>query len=211
MPMPIMTEKIHWSSNDLTQMDAKHRIHLINSASGYKSANLIGTRSLNGQDNLAVFSSVIHMGSQPAVFGFLLRPATVPRHTWSNILATGVYTINHIHLQILEAAHQTSLKFPEDVSEFEATGLCAEMKGGFAAPYVAESPVQMGMKYLSHYEIKENGTILVVGQVEHLYADSQIVASDGWLQLDQAQTLTINGLDGYALPALIQRMPYEKI
>ncbi len=206
-----MTEKIHWSSNDLTQMDAKHRIHLINSASGYKSANLIGTRSLNGQDNLAVFSSVIHMGSQPAVFGFLLRPATVPRHTWSNILATGVYTINHIHLQILEAAHQTSLKFPEDISEFEATGLCAEMKGGFAAPYVAESPVQMGMKYLSHYEIKENGTMLVVGQVEHLYADSQIVASDGWLQLDQAQTLTINGLDGYALPALIQRMPYEKI
>ncbi|HCD23403.1 MAG TPA: flavin oxidoreductase [Flavobacteriaceae bacterium] len=206
-----MTEKIHWSSNDLAQMDAKYRIHLINSASGYKSANLIGTRSPKGQDNLAVFSSVIHMGSQPAVFGFLLRPATVPRHTWSNILATGIYTINHIHLPILEAAHQTSLKFPEDVSEFEATGLCAEMKDGFAAPYVAESPVQMGMKYLNHYEIKENGTILVVGQVEHLYADSQVVASDGWLQLDQAQTMTINGLDGYALPALVQRMPYEKI
>lgn len=211
MLMPAMTEKIHWSSVDLAQLDPKFRIHLINSASGYKSANLIGTRSAEGQDNLAVFSSVIHMGSEPAIFGFLLRPDTVPRHTWSNILSTGVYTINHIHLPMVDAAHRTSLKFPQEVSEFEATGLTALDMDGFAAPYAAESQVQMGMNYLNHYTIAENGTILVVGQVAHLYANAQVLATDGFLQLDQAATVTINGLDGYALPELIQRMPYEKL
>jgi hypothetical protein len=69
----------------------------------------------------------------------------------------------------------------------------------------------MGMNYLNHYTIAENGTILVVGQVAHLYANAQVLATDGFLQLDQAATVTINGLDGYALPELVQRMPYEKL
>ena len=64
------------------------RLNLINSCMGYKSANLIGTISKDGRPNLAVFSSITHLGSDPALIGFILRPTTVPRHTYSNIKET---------------------------------------------------------------------------------------------------------------------------
>ena len=79
----------YFNSNDLDGLSKIYRLNLINSITGYKSANLIGTQSLNGKTNLAIFSSVIHLGSNPALIGFVLRPTTVPRHTYSNLKATG--------------------------------------------------------------------------------------------------------------------------
>ena len=58
---------------------------MINSITGYKSANMIGSRSNSGNENLAIFSSVTHLGSNPPLFlSFTLRPNTVPRHTYKN-------------------------------------------------------------------------------------------------------------------------------
>jgi len=42
-----------------------YRLNLINSVTGYKSAHLVGTCSEMGNENLAVFSSVVHLGSNP--------------------------------------------------------------------------------------------------------------------------------------------------
>jgi hypothetical protein len=33
---------------------------------------------------------------------------------------------------------------------------------------------------------------------------------DGWLQLDKADVVTINGLDGYCLPKIIDRFDYAR-
>ncbi|MGB3607238.1 MAG: flavin oxidoreductase, partial [Psychroserpens sp.] len=77
------------------QLDTFHhiyRINLINSCSGYKSANLLGTKSEQGIENVAVFSSVTHIGSNPPLLGFICRPTTVMRHTYENIKSTGFYT-----------------------------------------------------------------------------------------------------------------------
>ena len=69
------------------------KINLINSCSGFKSANLLGSISNEGVSNVAVFSSVIHLGSNPPTLGFILRPTTVPRDTYKNIKESGVFTI----------------------------------------------------------------------------------------------------------------------
>ena len=82
---------------DIDAMEKLYRINLINSCSGYKSANLIATQSSDGFTNVAVFSSVTHLGSNPPLLGFVTRPAFVPRNTYENIKETGIYTINHIH------------------------------------------------------------------------------------------------------------------
>ena len=37
-----------------------------------------------------------------------------------------------------------------------------------------------------------------------------ILNDDGYLQLDKAETVAINGLDGYALPTLLNRFKYAK-
>ena len=117
-----MTE---FSKDDIDKMENLYRINLINSCSGYKSANLIGTKDKNGNSNVAVFSSVTHIGSNPALFGFFTRPTSVARHTYDNIKETGVFTLNHIHADIIEDAHHTSAKYNKSVSEFDVTLLKA--------------------------------------------------------------------------------------
>jgi flavin reductase (DIM6/NTAB) family NADH-FMN oxidoreductase RutF len=89
------------------------KINLINSCSGFKSANLLGSISNEGIPNVAVFSSVTHLGSNPPTLGFILRPTTVPRDTYKNIKENGIFTINHIYEDIIEDAHHTSAKYPE--------------------------------------------------------------------------------------------------
>jgi flavin reductase (DIM6/NTAB) family NADH-FMN oxidoreductase RutF len=195
---------------DIDAMEKLYRINLINSCSGYKSANLIGTESKDGFTNVAVFSSVTHLGSNPPLLGFVTRPASVPRNTYENIKETGIYTINHIHQRITKDAHHTSAKYPKEVSEFDQTELETEYKDDFKAPYVKGCHVQIGMRYVNEYVIEENDTILIVGNIEHLHITDAILETDGFINLAKAEIATINGLDGYAIPQQQTRYPYQR-
>ena len=202
---------IHYSRTDIDQMDKIFRLNLINSCTGFKSANLLGTKSLNGVSNVAVFSSITHLGSNPPLIGFILRPTTVPRDTYRNIKDTGVFTVNHIYSDIIEDAHHTSAKYPDEVSEFTKTGLEEEFLGDFPAPFVKGAKIRLGCRFLNEYEIKENDTLLLVSAVEHVFiADQDIQQEDGWLKLENANTVAINGLDGYATTSLLDRYAYAR-
>ena len=202
---------IHYSRNDIDQMDKIFRLNLINSCTGFKSANLLGTKSLNGVSNVAVFSSITHLGSNPPLIGFILRPTSVPRDTYRNIKDTGVFTVNHIYSDIIEDAHHTSAKYPDEVSEFTKTDLEEEFLGDFPAPFVKGAKIRLGCRFLNAYEIKENDTLLLVSAIEHVFiADQDIQQQDGWLKLENANTVAINGLDGYATTSLLDRYAYAR-
>jgi flavin reductase (DIM6/NTAB) family NADH-FMN oxidoreductase RutF len=202
---------IHYSRTDIDQMDKIFRLNLINSCTGFKSANLLGTKSLNDVSNVAVFSSITHLGSNPPLIGFILRPTTVPRDTYRNIKDTSVFTVNHIYSDIIEDAHHTSAKYPDEVSEFTKTDLEEEFLGDFPAPFVKGAKIRLGCRFLNEYEIKENDTLLLVSAVEHVFiADQDIQQEDGWLKLENANTVTINGLDGYATTSLLDRYTYAR-
>jgi len=191
-------------------MSSIYRLNIINSCTGYKSANLIATKSEKGLINLAVFNSVIHLGSNPPIIGFILRPTTVPRHTFQNLKETGVFTVNHIHYSQIEDAHHTSAKYPQEVSEFDETNLEEEFKNGISAPFVKESPLQLACSYLNEYHIKENDTLMIVGQIEHIFMKDEMLENDGWIDLEKGGVVSINGLEGYALPKLLERFPYAR-
>ena len=202
---------IHYSRTDIDQMDKIFRLNLINSCTGFKSANLLGTKSLNDVSNVAVFSSITHLGSNPPLIGFILRPTTVPRDTYRNIKDTSVFTVNHIYSDIIEDAHHTSAKYPDEVSEFTKTDLEEEFLGDFPAPFVKGAKIRLGCRFLNEYEIKENDTLLLVSAVEHVFiADQDIQQEDGWLKLENANTVAINGLDGYATTNLLDRYAYAR-
>jgi len=194
----------------MDQMDKIYRLNLINSVTGYKSANLLGTKSVTNQLNVAVFSSITHLGSNPPLVGFVLRPTTVPRDTYKNIKETGVFTVNHIHESIIEDAHHTSAKYPTEISEFDQTDLEPEFKGDFDAPYVKNARISLGCKFQNEYEIKENDTLLIVSEIVEIHIDEEVLEEDGWVRLDNAKTVAINGLDGYALPQLLERFSYAR-
>ena len=146
----------------LMEMEQRQRAHLINSIGGFKSVALIGSIDLQGQTNLAIFSSIVHIGSNPPLLSFIMRPDSVERHTLANILDTGFYTINHINAHIFEQAHQTSARYPKSMSEFDATGLTPQFKNEFVAPFVEESQIQLAMEFKERIDIKA-GTITVAG------------------------------------------------
>ena len=199
-----------FSLDDINQMHHLYRINLINSCSGYKSANLIGTKDDTGVSNVAVFSSITHLGSNPGLLGFFLRPTTVIRNTYDNIKTTGKYTLNHIHGGILEDAHHTSTKYDSGISEFDVTSLEEEYKDSFIAPFVKGCPVQLAMSYVEEYPIKANNTILLIGKIEKLYVPDDLLEKDGFINLSKGKVATINGLDGYAVPELKTRLEYQR-
>jgi len=201
---------IHFSRERIDQLDRFYRMNLINCCSGYKSANLIGTRNEDGSLNLAVFSSVTHMGSNPPLLAFVLRPTDVPRHTYANIMRTGKYTINHVAEGFARQAHHTSAKYDYGVSEFEVTGLEPKSRDDFEAPFVKEAPVQIAMKFVEEHKILANGTILVVGEIQALYVADQMLESDGFLDLSKQKTSVIGGLDGYLVPGNLRRFGYQR-
>ena len=200
----------HISKEAISQMEKVERLNLINSCTGYKSANLMATKSLDGKSNVAIFSSVTHLGSNPALIGFIMRPTTVPRDTYKNIRETGYFTVNHITVDMIEDAHHTSANYELGVSEFDKTNLEEEYKNDIAIPFVKGSPVQLYCKYVNEYYIKENDTIHVIASIENLFFEEELAHKDGWLQIDKGNVVALNGLDGYCLPKLVDRFEYAR-
>ncbi len=197
-----------FNSDDINQLERIYRINLINALSGFKSVNLIGTKSKTGQPNVAVFSSVIHMGSNPPLMGFIMRPLPNQRDTYPNLKSTGFYTINHVTEAIYKKAHQTSAKYEKGVSEFEACGLTEEYHEDFAAPFVKECAVKMGLSYVEEYPIKANNTILIIGKIEKVIVPESILKDTGHLNIHESNSLTMSGLDTYFKTEKLERMPY---
>jgi flavin reductase (DIM6/NTAB) family NADH-FMN oxidoreductase RutF len=201
---------IHIDQKEIQNLDKVSRLNLINSCMGYKSANLIGSISKEGIYNVAIFSSITHLGSDPAMLGFILRPTTVPRHTYSNLKEMGVFTVNAITEEIIKKAHQTSASYKEEINEFEETGIESELKPNISVPFVKNSPVQLLCNYVNEYTIKENNTIHIIASIESIFVQDTLLQDDYWIQLDQGNVVAINGLDGYAQTKLIERYAYAR-
>lgn len=201
----------HYTRNEINELPQRKRANLINSVSGYKSANLIGTISESKRTNLAIFSSVVHLGANPPLLGFIMRPIDeVERHTYENIKETGVYTINHVHRTFIEQAHYTSAKFDREVSEFTACKLTEEYLKNFAAPFVSESVIKIGLKFVEEIPIKLNHTILMIGEIEHLVLPENVLLENGNLDLNSVEDVCISGLDGYHEVGKAVRFKYAK-
>ncbi|KJS08622.1 MAG: flavin oxidoreductase [Gammaproteobacteria bacterium BRH_c0] len=194
----------------LDQRDKYFKTNLINAITGFKSANLVGTVSPSGQTNLAVISSVVHVGAMPPLNAMVIRPHSTPRHSLENLIATGFYTLNHIHRDMVASAHQTSARYPREQSEFAATGLDEYWLEGFAAPFVGQSRIRLGMRYREHQTLAINGTVLVIGEVVLVDVPDDCVADTGHLDLERAGTVAVNGLDGYHTTRQLARMAYAK-
>lgn len=195
---------------EIADLPRLYRNNLINSLSGFKSANLIGTIDNQGEANLAVFSSVTHFGSDPPLLGFVTRPHVVPRHTYENLKSMRYFTVNHVHKDFALAAHQSSAKYDKGVDEFDICGLTKHFGDLHPAPYVAEAKVKIGLKFEAEYSIKENGTILVLGKIVEIITEKALIKEDGFVDLHEAGTVTINGLDAYLSPQRIARYSYAR-
>ncbi|KPH58003.1 flavin oxidoreductase [Pseudoalteromonas porphyrae] len=201
---------MHITKDAIESFEKDYRTHLINSLSGFKSANLIGTQDESGNTNLAIVSSVIHLGAHPPLVAMIMRPHSVPRHTFENIIQTGVFTINQVNSEIVEQAHQTSARYDKDESEFDATGLTEQYLADFKAPFVAQSKLKYAVKFVDHQHLNINATELVIGEIMDIHVDDIAVMDDGFLDIELINTVAISGLDSYHKTRHLTRLPYAK-
>lgn len=201
---------IYFSGEDFKKMEKLFRAEFINSLTGFKSGNLVGSISMEGNTNLSIFSSAVHIGANPPLIGLIIRPVSTPRHTYQNIKATGYYTINHVHKSFFKKAHHTSARFAEGASEFAACGLTPEFSQLLPAPYVRESFIKIGLKFEEEYPIQINQTIMVIGSIIETFLPQKCLSDDGFINLDRAGTVAVSGLDSYHKTKRLARLSYAK-
>ncbi len=203
--------KMTYTKEDIEKLDRIARLKIINSVTGIKPANLIGTINNRNETNLAIFSSVVHLGSNPALLGIICRPQTAEvGHTYRNIMETKVYTINHIHPEFIKNAHYTSAKFDAAISEFKRCNLSEENIPNFKAPFVKESSFKIGMRFKEALNIEQNGTILVIGEIEHLMLPDNCVVDDD-IDLELSNSVGISGLNSYYGLRKIEKHPFVRV
>lgn len=200
----------NFTAADIAGMELLARVQFATSLPGAKPISLIGTADSSGQTNLAPFSSILHLGSSPCLLGMISRPDLVDRHTLANLLETRVWTINHLHPEIVDAAHQCAARYPKEVSEFDATGLTAQFESGFIAPFVAESRFRIGMALEDIIHIPANDTKLIVGRVVLVQIAENALTDHGGIDLVNLECIASTALDTYFQLQPLARLAHAK-
>lgn len=197
-----------FSRDDINDMEQRYRANLINSLSGFKPAVLLGTTD-GHTNNLAIVSSVVHVGANPPLLGMIMRPHSVQRDSLGNIKQSGFYTLNHVHTDWIDKAHQTSARYAPDESEFDAVGLTPLITNNFPAPFVKESNIRMGLKVAQHFTLI-NETEMIIGEIQELHVNENHLTSDGYLDIEASMTACISGLDSYHSTSRLAQFEYAK-
>ena len=197
---------------DIFNLSKVKRLKLINSITGVKPANLIGTRSSDGTTNLAIFSSIVHLGSNPPLISFVTRTSKeVNRNTLANILSTNFFTINQIQKSFMKNAHYTSAKFNASTSEFQMCKLDEEYIKNFHAPFVKQSNLKIGLELKEIIKITSNDSTLVVGEIKQITTKKEYLKDDFMFDLEKSGAIAIGGLNEYFTIENIANFPYVRL
>ena len=185
-----------YNESQISNLDRTFKINLINSITGLKPANLIGTTDKN-IDNVAIFSSVLHLGSSPALIGFMIRPQYKRKtDTYLNLLENPYFTINSIEREYIDKAHKSSGKYSKDISEFDELNIEKVYIDNYKAPFVKDSLIKIGLHKVEEIKLL-NRCRLIVGKVELLVINNNILESDGNIDFSKSTTTCISGCQNY--------------
>ena len=198
-----------YNKSDIFSLDKPLKINLINSITGLKPANLIGTKSKN-IENIAIFSSVVHLGSNPPHIGFIIRPQYKRKtDTYLNLLDNPYFSINSIQNETIEKAHKTSNKYNRDISEFDQLEIEKIYIDDYNAPFVKNSSIKIGLKKIDEI-VLPNRCKMIIGEVELIIVDRKILDLDGNIDYSKSTFTCISGLQNYYNVELSRQMKRGK-
>ena len=185
---------ITYTKDDLLSAEREFRKLFVNGLTGYKSAFLIGTKSKESIENVAIFSNLMHVGANPPQIGIQFRPDTVQRDTLTNLRESGICTLNLVTFDLLERAHMTSGRI--EGSEFEHVGVTPTYQNSWDAPFVEGSTLQSACRLAEEHRLG-NGCLFVVLNIEWVSVAESAVDSSGQVAMDQLDAPPISGLRRY--------------
>ena len=118
--------------------------------------------------------------------------------------------VNNVTKEIYRKAHQTSANYPEQVSEFKACELTPHFSDQISAPYVAESPLKIGLQLEETHAIQANGNTFVVGRIIEIIYPDQVVDENGHIDLSELTAMGVCGLEDYYTLEKKERLPYAR-
>lgn len=198
-----LTDLDNWEDN-------RKRGRFINCLSGIKTGVLVGTVNIEKKTNLAIFTSIFHLGADPSLMGMIVRPDASPRHTLQNILDIKSFTLNILPYEMHREGHQTSARYTEDQSEFKECGFTEEWLNDSKVPFVKESQVKWLMELVRVIDIPENNTHMIIGRVLEVYFPKDILSEDGSLDIAVTDPTLVTGLDSYHQVKKGTRYSYAK-
>lgn len=137
-----------------------------------------------GNPNLSPFSFFNVFSANPPIMIF--SPArrvrnNTTKHTLENVLETKEVVINVVNYDIVHQMSLSSTEYPEDVNEFEKSGLHM-LQSDVVKPFrVAESPIQFECKVNEVVTLGEEGGAgnLVICEVVKMHIDDEVMDENG--------------------------------
>jgi flavin reductase (DIM6/NTAB) family NADH-FMN oxidoreductase RutF len=154
----------------------------------------ISTRSEDGVDNLAPFSSYNYVSlTKPTVlFNTPNGDRDELKDTTRNALETGEFVVNVVTEADIERMDHTSASIPPEESEFDLAGVERAACRTVSAPRVADAAISM--ECTLHDSIKVHDKLMILGDVEYVHVDEARLSNDG--KLDSRDMDTVGRLGG---------------
>lgn len=159
----------------------------------------IGTKGRDGSRNLAPYSFFNALSYQPKLVMF---SSTTPKDSVRNCEETGVFTLNLVTRDLVDAMNTTSAPAPYGTDEFALAGLTPVMGKWVDAPYVGEAGAVMECRVtqIMHpldIEGQETAATIVFGQVLGIHIADHLL-TDGLFDITKAHTLARLGYMDYS-------------
>ena len=169
----------------------------------------VSTVGADGRTNLAPFSFFSGVSSKPALLSIAINDrAGRPKDTLRNLRETGDFVVNVVAEPLFERMVQTSGDWPEEVSEFELTGLTSVASDLVRAPRLGESPVSFECRL--HREFALDDTTIVIGEIVRGHVN-EAVLTDGRLDPEKLRPIARLGADGYTTLGRVMRLARPKV
>lgn len=152
----------------------------------------ISTRSPDGVDNLAPYSSFNAISTRPptVMYASGMRDGGY-KDTARNVLDTGEFVVNLVTEATGEKMDATSAELPPDESEFEFAGVERAESVVVDAPRVADVDVSMECTLYETVDIGDH--IVIFGEIERFHVDDRLF-TDG--KVDATKVDTVGRLGG---------------
>lgn len=173
---------------DAESLDEREHARIIKSAVTPRPIAWISTRSEDGVDNLAPYSSYNYVSSSYPVVLF-----NSPNEEYGglkdsarNAVDTGAFAVNVVTESLIEEMDASSESLPSEESEFDAVGIDRAECTTIDAPRVADAAITMECSLYDTTEIHDR--IVVFGEVEGYHVDDDVIV-DGKVDMNELPTV----------------------
>ncbi|MEF8842150.1 MAG: flavin reductase family protein [Haloarculaceae archaeon] len=181
------------AGHDAESLTERERSRIVKSAVTPRPIAWISSRSTDGVDNLAPFSSYNYVSSSRPVVTFHSPNEAHGglKDTARNAVEAGEFAVNVVTEPLMEVMDHTSATLPPEESEFDHAGIERAECTAIDAPRVADAPVTMECTLHDTVEVADR--LMVLGEAVHFHVSEDVLTGG---KVDQRKLPTVGRLGG---------------